>query len=46
MNGPTPLQCWAELAPQWMLDSPEWLEDIFFNIYKCFIHEERYMLFI
>ena len=46
MNGPTPLERWAELAPKWMLDSPEWLEDIFYNIFKCFIHEERYMLFI
>ncbi len=46
MNKPTPMQMWAELAPDWMLNCPEWLEELFFNIYKCFIHEERYMFFV
>lgn len=46
MNSPTPSQLWPQLAPQWMLNCPDWLEDIFFNVYKCFIHDDRYMMFI
>ena len=46
MNKPTPLQLWPTLAPDWMLNSPDWLEDIFFNMYKCFIHDRRYMMFL
>jgi len=46
MNKPTPLQLWPTIAPDWMLNSPDWLEEIFFNMYKCFIHEDRYMMFV
>ena len=46
MNKVTPSQLWPPIAPDWMLQAPEWLEDIFFNMYKCFIYDERYMLFL
>ena len=46
MNKVTPSQLWPTLAPDWMLNAPDWLEDIFFNMYKCFLYEERYMLFL
>ena len=46
MNKVTPSQLWPTLAPDWMLNAPDWMEDIFFNMYKCFLYEERYMLFL
>lgn len=46
MNRVTPAQMWPQVAPEWMLESPEWLEDIFFNLYKCFIFDDRYMMFL
>ncbi len=46
MNKITPLVLWPEVAPAWMLNLPDGLEEFFFNIYKCFLFEERYMLFL
>ena len=46
MNKLTPAQLWPTLAPEWMLDAPQWLADFFFNFYKCFIYGDRYMIFI
>ena len=46
MNKVTPSMLWPEIAPEWMLNAPQWLEDIFFNIFKCFIYEERYNFFL
>lgn len=46
MNKITPSQLWPTIAPGWMLKAPEWLEDFFFKIYKCFIYDERYTLFL
>lgn len=45
MNRITPSQLWPEVAPEWMLNLPQWLEDIFFKMYKCFIFDERYTMF-
>ena len=45
MFKPTPAQMWLQLAPQWMQDLPDGLESILYRIYKCFIHEDRYLLF-
>lgn len=44
--GPGPSQLWPEVAPQWILDLPQWLEDSCFSIYKCFIFDNRYEMFI
>ena len=41
-----PAQLWPTVAPQWMLDAPEWLEEFFYKLYKCFIYDDRYEMFI
>ena len=46
MNRISPSQLWPDVAPGWMLASPDWLEDIFFKMYKCFIFDERYNMFL
>jgi len=46
MNKITASMLWPDIAPEWMLNSPDWLEEFFFNLYKCFFYEERYMFFI
>ena len=40
-----PAQLWPDVAPQWILNLPQWLEDIFYKMYKCFIFDERYTMF-
>lgn len=40
------MQQWLATAPQWMLDSPEWLKNFFYKLFKCFIYDDRYMLFV
>lgn len=44
--GPGPSKLWPEVAPQWILNLPEWLEEFCFKIYKCFIYQDRYEMFI
>ena len=44
--GPSPGKLWPQVAPQWILELPEWLEDIFFNLYKCFLYDDRYAYYI
>ena len=44
--GPGPAKLWPEVAPQWILNLPEWLEEFCFDIYKCFIYDDRYKMFI
>lgn len=42
----SPAQEWALVAPQWMLDLPEQLEEICFKIFKCFFYDDRYEMYI
>ena len=44
--GPGPAKLWPTVAPQWILDLPEWLEELCFNIYKCFLYDNRYEYYI
>ena len=44
--GPSPAALWPEIAPQWILNLPEWLEELCFDIYKCFIFDNRYQMFV
>ncbi|MBE6973564.1 MAG: amino acid ABC transporter permease [Ruminococcaceae bacterium] len=44
--GPGPAKLWPEVAPQWILDLPEWLEGFCYDIYKCFIFDNRYEMYI
>ena len=46
MNKPTPASLWPEFAPEWMLNLPEGLEDFFYKLFKCFIYDDRYMMFV
>ena len=43
---PGPSTLWPEIAPQWILNLPEKIEDLFFNFYKCFIYDDRYQLYL
>ena len=43
---PGPAQLWPEVAPQWMLSLPEWLEELCFDVYKSFIFDDRYMMYV
>lgn len=40
------MQSWLDSAPAWMLNAPEWLNSIFYDFYKCFIFDDRYMMFV
>ncbi len=40
------LQAFIDSAPQWMLNFPEWLYDICYKFFKCFIYNDRYMMFL
>ena len=44
--GPGPAKLWPTVAPQWILDLPQWLEDFCYDIYKCFIFDNRYELYV
>jgi His/Glu/Gln/Arg/opine family amino acid ABC transporter permease subunit len=37
---------WLETAPEWALNAPGWLNSFLYNIYKCFIFNDRYMLIV
>ena len=43
---PSPSQLWPEVAPQWILGLPEWLEEFFYDLYKSFIFDDRYMMYV
>ena len=44
--GPSPAKLWPDVAPEWILSLPEWLEDIFFDFYKSFLFDNRYEMYI
>ncbi len=43
---PGPAKSWPDVAPQWILDLPEKLEDLFYDFYKCFIFDDRYQMYV
>ena len=43
---PGPAQLWPDVAPQWILNLPQGLEDFFYDLYKCFIFDDRYMMYV
>ena len=45
MNKLTPLQLWPDVAPDWILNLPQWLEDIFYKFYKCILYDDRYTMY-
>ena len=44
--GNSPSKLWPTVAPEWMLNLPESLENFFYRMYKCFIYDDRYMMYI
>ena len=40
------MEQWLATAPGWLLNGPEWLNDFFYKVFKCFIYDDRYMLFL
>ena len=44
--GKGPASLWPEVAPGWILNLPEGLENFCYKIYKCFIFDDRYEMFI
>ena len=40
------MQQWLATAPDWMLNAPEWLSDFFYRLFKCFVFDDRYMMFL
>ena len=41
-----PAQLWPEVAPQWILNLPAGLEDFCYDIYKSFIFDDRYEMYV
>ena len=41
-----PAQLWPEVAPQWILGLPEGLEEFCYDIYKSFIYDNRYQMYV
>ncbi len=37
---------WASVAPEWILNASQGVQDFFYMLYKCFIFKDRYMLFV
>ena len=44
--GISPMQSFLESAPQWILNLPENIKEIFYQMYKCFIFKDRYEMFL
>lgn len=44
--GPGPAKLWPTVAPEWILNAPAWVEDLCFRIYKCFLFDDRYLMYI
>lgn len=39
-------ELWLEVAPDWMLNLPACLGNLFYRVYKCFIYDNRYEMYI
>ena len=43
---PGPAQLWPDVAPQWILNLPQGLEEFCYDFYKSFLFDERYMMYV
>lgn len=43
---PSASQSWLLDAPDWILNGPEWLYNLGYDIYKSFIYDNRYQMYI
>lgn len=39
-------EMWPLVAPEWILSAPDWFSDLCYDIYKCFIFDNRYQMYI
>ena len=39
-------QLWPEVAPDWILNGPDWLNSLSYDIYKSFVFDDRYMMYV
>ena len=39
-------QLWPEVAPDWILNGPDWLNSLGYDIYKSFVFDDRYMMYV
>ena len=46
MNKISPSVLFEQTAADWILNLPEWLYNLFYRIFKCFIYDNRYQLYI
>lgn len=37
---------WAAWAPEWMQGLEGWLHEFFYNIFKCFVYDDRYTMLV
>ena len=40
------MQAWLDTAPDWIMKTPDWLQNIFYDFFKCFVFDDRYMMFV
>ena len=43
---PSASETWLQVAPEWILNFPEWLEGLCYDVYKSFIFDNRYEMYI
>ena len=41
-----PAQLWPDVAPQWILNLPKGLEEFCYDLYKSFIYDNRYEMYV
>ena len=41
-----PAQLWPDVVPQWILNLPEGIEEFCYDIYKSFVYDNRYEMYI
>lgn len=46
MNKVSPGELWPQVAPDWILNLPEGLEDLFYRFYRSLIYGNRYEMYI
>ena len=43
---PSASQSWPLVAPDWIQNGPEWLNDFGYDVYKSFIFDDRYQMYL
>lgn len=46
MNKPSAADLWPQFAPDWMLDLPDGIENVFYKLYRCLIYDNRYEMYL